>query len=138
MADDFRIEWRGIPEMQQRLQAYARAVHEAIRAVMEYFAPIVEGYAKDNAAWTDRTANARQSLRAYLNGEAPEPPSGDGAVPYPDLQDLAEEVVALYLSHGMDYGVSLELEHQGRYAIILPTLEAHYEPIMRMIRGIVG
>lgn len=116
---DAYIEWRGDEEVLRRMREYERKVLEAVKAVADYFAPIVEQYAKDNAPWTDRTANARQSLHAFT-------------------QILAEGVVALYLSHGVNYGVSLELAHQGRYAIILPALEAHYEPISRMLKGIFG
>lgn len=124
--------WDGTDEQLIRnMDAYADAVLRAVRKVAEYFAPIIEAHAKEHAPWTDRTANARQSLHSFV-------------------EELAQDVVALYLSHGMEYGYWLEVknpeqavnlpgvevEMAGRYAIILPTLEEHYEPIMKMLQDI--
>ena len=98
---------------------YARLAIKAVRAVADFFAPQLEGYAKANAIWTDRTGNARQSLHGYV-------------------EDFAENVVALYLSYGagIEYSIYLETMQSGRFAIILPTFEAHYADIMRMLQDI--
>lgn len=64
----------------------------------------VESYAKLNAPWGDRSGAARDGLTAsvYLeNGE-----------------------VVLELAHSVDYGIWLELMQDGRFATIMPTLEA--------------
>lgn len=111
------IRWAGSAQMLARLRDYDGKVKRALHAVAQYFAPIVEAYAKDNAPWTDRTGNARQGLTG-------------------SVRDISETVVHLYLSHKMDYGVYLELKHSGRYAIILPTLEAHYGEIKRRLDSI--
>lgn len=111
------IRWTGGGQMLARLQEYDGKVKRALHVVAEYFAPIVESYAKDNAPWTDRTGNARQGLTG-------------------SIQDISETVVHLYLSHKMDYGVYLELKNSGRYAIILPTLEAHYAEIKKRLDSI--
>ena len=111
------IEWRGDDKILQRMSEYERKVLEAVVGVADYFTPVIESYAKDNAPWTDRTGNARQSLHAFT-------------------QVLARDTVALYLAHGVNYGVFLELAHQGRYAIIMPTLEAHYTAISQMLQEI--
>jgi hypothetical protein len=76
--------------------------------------------AKANATWTDRTGNARTGL--FGTSEA----------------DFATKVVTIYLSHGavIDYGVWLELAHSGSYAVIMRTMEAHYQPLMDMLRDI--
>jgi len=121
------ISWAGDDAMRQNMEEYERRVKAALVAVATYFAPVIESYAKENAPWTDRTALARGGLRGYTS-EAP----ADG---YP-AEELAAEVVAVYLSHQMDYGATLELGHQGRYAIILPTLEAHEKQIKAMLDGI--
>lgn len=112
-----QIQWTGSRQMFDRLQEYDGSVRRALHAVAEYFAPIVESYAKDNAPWIDRTGNARQGLTG-------------------SVQDISQTVVHLYLSHKMDYGVYLELKHSGRYAIILPTLEAHYGEIKKRLDSI--
>lgn len=119
MPDAVRIEWSGDDGIRLKMDEYRGKVNQAVKAVADYFAPVIEQYAKDNARWTDRTANARQSLHAFV-------------------EVLAEDVVALYLSHGVEYGIYLELANQGRYAIILPTLQAHYSQISQMLRSIFG
>ncbi len=74
-------------------------------ALLEDWAGTLEGYAKENAPWTDRTANARQGL--------------NGGV------DAYDNHFVLYLAHGVEYGIWLEIAHGGNYAIIRPTFDAH-------------
>ena len=114
---DLRIEWAGDREMLARLDEYGRRVQLAVRRVAQYWSPVVEAYAKDNAPWTDRTGNARQGLQGLV-------------------EDMAESSVAIVLKGGVDYQIYLETRWAGRYAIILPTLEAHYDGVMRMVREI--
>ena len=114
-----RVVWRGKVEMGQNCVLYGQKVIEAVRRVAAYFAPVMETYAKQHAPWTDRTGNARQSLNAWT-------------------EQLSQDVVALYLSHGVYYGVYLEYKYAGRYAIIWPTIQAHLDAIMQMLRGIFG
>lgn len=123
-----RIEWTGLPQMDAKLLAYVGKVQEALVQIAKYFEPILEAYAKENAPWTDRTSNARQSLRAYIGTDAP--------AGYPSSQQLAKEVVELFLSHGMDYGINLETGFAGRFAIIYPTLQQHAPDVQRMLREV--
>lgn len=113
------IRWYGIEEMQMNIRRYGDAVHFAVVQVANYWAPVIETFAKNNAPWTDRTANARQSLHAWV-------------------EELSKDTVNLYLSHGVSYGIFLEVRFAGQYAIIWPTLEQHLEPIAQMLRGIFG
>lgn len=110
-----RIEWRGINEIQRNLDVYRKKVHETCLAVAEYFAPIVEAEAKNNAPWVDRSGNARQGLTGFA-------------------EDVSATIVELYLAHKMEYGVWLELKNSARYATIMPTMEAHYKPIFDMLQ----
>lgn len=104
------IRWIRSPQvLVDAMDGYKRRVIAAIAELARYFEPQLEAYAKANAPWTDRTGNARQSLFTAT--------------------EIARDMVTLYLSHGMEYGVFLELCNSGRYAIVLPTLEAHYGPI---------
>jgi len=115
-----RIDWGGSDEaMLRAMGAYARAVLKAVHQVAEYWQAVFEAYAKEHAPWTDRTSNARQSLHAWID-------------------DLSNDVVVLYLSHGMHYGIFLERRWAGKYAIIWPTIEAHLAQIAAMLRGIFG
>lgn len=63
----------------------------------------LEGYAKQNAPWTDRTGRARQSLNASVSTI----PNG----------------YRITLAHGVDYGLWLELAHERRFAIVMPAIE---------------
>ena len=98
---------------------YQQKVMEAIRRIQLYWAAVFEQYAKENAPWTDRTANARQSLHTFV-------------------EDLAADTVALYLSHGMEYGLYLETRYAGAYAIIWPTIEAHIGAVRKMLQEVFG
>lgn len=114
------IDWGGSDEeMLRAIEQYAHAVLRAVRQVAEYWAAVLEAYAKEHASWTDRTANARQSLHTWI-------------------EELSNDTVELYLSHGMKYGLHLERRWSGLYAIIWPTIEAHLGEISAMLQGIFG
>ena len=113
-----RLDWQGTDRViVANMRQYEQRVYEAIRAVASHFAPILESEAKLNAPWVDRTSNARQTLNAFVT-------------------ELATDIVSITLAHGMDYGKFLEFSNQGRYQIIMPTLEQNYAPIMQMLREI--
>ena len=107
-------EWRGREEVKAAMRRYGEDAKQAIQQLALAWAPKLEAYAKQNARWNDRTTNARQSLYAVV--------------------DSTNGRTTIYLSHGIAYGVYLELLYQGRLAIILATLEAHYEPIQADVR----
>lgn len=110
-------KWTGDKEVKANMVLFGEKVKQAVRKVAEYWAPILERYAKENAAWTDRTGNARQTLHAFI-------------------EELSEDTVKLWLSHGMDYGVSLETKYGGKYAIIWSTIERHLPKIRKMLKEI--
>lgn len=120
------IRWVRPPsELATAVERYGDRVLRAVASIAQYAATQMQNDAKANATWTDRTGNARTGL--FGTSEA----------------DFAAKVVTIYLSHGatIDYGVYLELgggsdgsPGSGRYAIIMRTMQAHYEPLMRMLR----
>lgn len=75
-----------------------------VKEGMEQGADEILAYAQYNAPWTDRTGAAREGL-------------------YTDVFEEDGDIV-LELGHGVDYGIWLELIQDGRFAIIMPTLEA--------------
>lgn len=85
------------------LKYQQEAIYKGILGIARFRAPQIEAWMKQNAPWTDRTANARQSL-------------------FTDIEQLAQQVV-ITLNHGVDYGYWLEVAHQGDYSIILPALD---------------
>jgi len=132
-----RIDWSGAPEMKARMMSYGRAVKQAELALAQYYAAVIQTAARERAPWTDRTGNARAALRAYTSEDVPTKHS-QGLHDYPSPNDLARDTVALYLAHGMDYGVQLETKYQGRYAIIIPTLQRFYPEISQQLKAIFG
>lgn len=119
------VNWSGTSQMRSSMSAYEMKVKQAIKQIGQYWAAVFESYAKENAPWTDQTANARQSLHAWV-------------------EELANDTVAVWLSHGMDYGKYLETKgasessHAGRYAIVWPTIEQHLSQIQKMLKEIFG
>lgn len=89
--------------------AYTKAIHQAVFAIMTARAPEIENWMKQNAIWQDRTGNARQAL-------------------WSQAIDGISEVVIL-LSHGMDYGFWLEVANAGKYSVINPAID-HWVPII--------
>lgn len=70
---------------------------------MEKGARQIQAYAQQNAPWRDITGQARDGLFAEV---------------YEDYDEIVLE-----LGHTVDYGEWLETIQNGRYAIIIPTLE---------------
>lgn len=77
--------------------------HAAVGLLCENGAQKMEGYAKENRPWTDRTGRARQSLKGSW-----------------DKQFLSYRIK---IAHGVKYGVWLEFKNERRYAILMPTVE---------------
>lgn len=112
-----RMQLDGDENILRRMKEYERRVLHAIKQVARYWQGVFESYAKQNAPWMDRTANARQSLHAWI-------------------EELSGDVVRLFLSHGVVYGKYLETKYSGRYAIIWPTIKRHLPKIRQMLQGI--
>jgi hypothetical protein len=86
-----------------------------VAEAVEQGAMELEMYAKFNAPWADRTGEARNGLTASVYEEGGE--------------------IVLELAHSVDYGIWLELIQDGRFAIIMPTLEALGPRIIRDAGG---
>ena len=104
MSTGFR--WTVPPEraFNELATAYIAAIHGGVAAIANKWAPPIENWMKDNAPWTDRTANARQGLHT-------------------DVQNVINLMVRIVLYHGVDYGIYLELKNAGRFAIVNPAID---------------
>jgi len=104
------FHWETPPEeaFPEMADAYVSAIHEGVRAVAQRWAPEIETWMKQHAPWTDRTGNARQTL-------------------YTEVEDVANLMVNLILSHGVYYGIFLELKNAGKSAVVNPAL-GHFAP----------
>lgn len=108
------IRWRNTQQVSDNMTDYGRRVHQVTLAVAQYFAGVLEADAKANAPWTDRTGNARQGLRAFA-------------------EEFSADVVKLYLTTQMTYGVFLETRWAGRFGIIWDTIVANLPHIKEML-----
>ncbi|MHB0976897.1 MAG: hypothetical protein ACYC1U_06855 [Candidatus Aquicultorales bacterium] len=110
------IVWQVSPaKLKPKIDAYGDKVLKGIYAIGQYITIKMESDARLGAHWTDRTGNARKMLRG-------------------EIEAAAEYIMTLYLVHGVDYGLWLEVAHGGQYAIIMEVLEPNTEELMAMIR----
>ena len=76
----------------------------------------LEASAKANRPWTDRSGRARQSL----NGDS----------------EWVGNKVRVSLAHGVAYGIWLELCNEGKYSIIMPTINKEAPAVMEGLKKI--
>lgn len=115
------FEWVTSPEtaFPELADAYASSLHRAVIALALRYAPDIESWMKSNAPWTDRTGNARQTLHV-------------------EVRQVVNDMVEIVLSHGVSYGVFLELKNAGRYAIVNPALDEFAPKIWSDVQRLVS
>lgn len=91
-------------------------VEKAILAYGETEAARMEKLAKENRRWRDRSGEARKRLTGSC--------------------ETIPEGIRITLSHGVDYGVSLEFRYEKKYAIIYPTLRKEAPEVMQGLKGL--
>lgn len=96
---------------------YARRIYLGILELARAFRPRIEAWMKQNASWTDRTSNARQSLYAEVEAS------------------LFSIVIAM--DHGVEYGFWLEYANAGTYSIIGPALDFWARQFWNAVRDLV-
>jgi len=82
-------------------------------------ASIIEAWMKQNRPWTDQTGAAKASLNASVT-------------------TLDDGTVRITLSHGVAYGIWLELAKEKNFAIIDPAIKRFQAEIMEDLQGIFG
>ena len=102
------------------VRSWSERILQGIAAIADLFAAKIEAYAKANALWNDRTGAARQGLRAFVVKEATR--------------------VVITLAHSVFYGRWLETgsSRMAPRPTIMPTLQAHYAPLMAAVRALIG
>lgn len=108
-----RVVWTNPPSLlAARVVALGAAVLEERRELLAAVAVTGEAYAKVNAPWTNRTGAARAGLHGTSDDDS------------------------VAISHGVDYGVWLELAHAGVWGIIPATLQVMAADVERGLAGI--
>lgn len=103
-------------DVQHNLETLEGRILAAVKGRCVEDAKEMENYAKVNRKWTDRTSMARRSLNGYVEED--------------------KEHIRVGIAHGVDYGVHLELAHEKRYAILVPTLNKFKNAIMQSFYNI--
>lgn len=85
---------------------YPTRFRAVARRVLEDQAAIIEQRMRDEHTWVNRSGAAEANLRCRL--------FDDG------------KAFKLRASHGVHYGIWLEVAHQGRYAILQPTVRSQW------------
>lgn len=96
---------------------YVQRARVAIAALMKFIGQKIQDDMRNTAPWTDRTGNARTGL-------------------FTVTEKASADLVVLWLSHGhtIEYGKWLELANQGKYAVIMPTLQRWLPEIERLLK----
>ena len=79
----------------------------------------LESYMKLNRPWTDRTGMAKMTLKTFVS----QPSSSK---------------IRITLSHGVDYGIWLELAHEKNYAIIGPTINQEGPEVIKHFKDLMS
>ena len=115
------FEWTTRPPQEMFAEGvvwYDNAIKQALLELAQQFAPQIEAWMKAQAPWTDRTSNARQGLHT-------------------EVEALVNEI-SIWLMHGVDYGVFLELKNAGRYAIIGPALDYWAQQLWEAVKAMLS
>lgn len=105
-------------ELQKAIEKYAKECEQKIGQYCKTSSQRLETYAKVHRPWTDRTGRAR----AGLSGTSRKQPN--------------QYEWKITLSHSVDYGVFLELAHEKKWAIIMPTINEMSPKIMEGFEGL--
>ncbi len=89
-------------------------LRRALFGVCKYWDGRAETYLKTRAPWTDRTTNARNGLFATAVKET-------------------KRRFSIVLGHAVEYGIYLETRNEGKYAIILPTIQVYAPKVMKTL-----
>lgn len=107
-----------IDALAARVQTYIVELDDNVNRALTDVAIDIQGYGQQYHVWQNRTFAAEQSLAADVvtNGH----------------------IHTLTFSHGVYYGIYLETMQGGRFAIIMPTLQAYYAVIMNRLLEVVS
>lgn len=115
MASGFKMQ---LGELRREVGALDAKTYGAISAAVDFSAAKGEAEMKVNAPWTDRTTAARSGLHTTT---------------FHEIQSWT-----MVFAHAVNYGIWLETrrDFNGRYAIILPSIIASGNQLMRLLDGL--
>ena len=134
-----RVSFDGFNKVAVNMRNHPQRVNRAVLGVMAQEAPRLQREAVLAKPWTDITGAARQTMRGqYGRGDELVFRSQDAAGQMrADRNAGKQDELVLALSHGVYYGVFLELANEGNYASIIPTMSRNAPRIFDRIRAAV-
>lgn len=119
------FEWQVTPEVAftQLTTAYANRIRAGVRYIANQRAPQIEAWMQNNHLWQNRTGDAEAGLHTTV-------------------EDVALDMVQIWLDHGVSYGVYLELAHGGVWGVLAPALDVWgptiWADVQRLVRGVMA
>ena len=105
---------QGLEQAQRNLEVYARGLKNGAILAGHEIANLLEGYAKSHHLYQDRTGNTTNSTKGTVV--------------------LADDIIRVVLSAGMDYDIFLERAHDGKWAWLWPAVVANKDNIRNILR----
>lgn len=119
MSDGIVLKWTvPLPTLGEQVHEKAERLMATLGKLGQVIVAQLVTDTKATAPWADRTSNARQTL----HGRAL----------------LTASFLQLILSHGVDYGIWLEVKNGGRFGIVVKTMKAQAPRIFAMVRALFG
>lgn len=116
MATDASVSLDFEDEVTPELDSMKGRLFAAVKMLASTEATKLQGYMQRKRPWTDRTGEAKRRLSATVSTPN-------------------DHLVRITLSHGVDYGKWLELAHEGKYAIIKPTIKKQGPGVYKRFHG---
>jgi hypothetical protein len=117
VANPGAVVWTNIPEFTRKFGQYGERLIDELERTANAMAAEFAREAKANAPWNDITGAARRGLVGHTQ--------------------TSGYTVTIVLAHTVEYGIWLEIRWQGKYAIIMPTLEGNFANVMTAIEALV-
>lgn len=109
-----KLDWES-SEANKKMNEMPTKLTTAVMMYAATKAPQLRSYMQANRPWTDRTGKAKATLNATVSKPQ-------------------TNVVRITLSHGVYYGIWLELAHEKNYAILAPTLNTQGPKVITDLR----
>jgi len=107
----------GASEVKRNIELWQSRQIAALKALGDHYAARMEGEAKVEGPWTDRTGAARKGLF----GES----------------RIDDNYLRVRIAHAVEYGVQLEMQHQGRYSILQPVAKRNAPQFFQAVKELI-
>jgi len=110
---------QGIGDILSGFDRFAGGVHSGVETCIKIVVAALEGWAKAEHGYTDRTTNLTNSIKGLVGQVSPTEATG-------------------YLTATMEYAIFVELARNGKWAFLWPVIERHRADILEIISEQLG